>query len=313
MTTPTAIFIYALGIAAISLVGGWLPQALRLSHRPQELVVSFIGGAMLGVGLLHLLPHAAMARMDAAAAPSADGHALFGPLMLWMLAGFLCMFLVERFFCFHHHDAPDDGAAPACPHAGERDHPHHHADHGRHRHALTWTGAAIGLTLHSLLEGVALAASASVEPDGLAALLAALGTFIVIALHKPFDSMTLGTLMVVAGLTPTTRRIVNIAFALVVPIGAAAFMLGLMGGESGARQDVLAAALAFSAGTFLCISLSDLLPELQFHQHDRVKLTAALLLGLGLAWVGAALEARTHDHTHDHAAHEHDHHADHDH
>ena len=50
------------------------------------------------------------------------------------------------------------------------------------------------------------------------------------------------------------------------------------------------------AGTFLCISLSDLLPELQFHQHDRVKLTIALLLGLTLAWGVSRLESRTHDH-----------------
>jgi zinc and cadmium transporter len=29
------------------------------------------------------------------------------------------------------------------------------------------------------------------------------------------------------------------------------------------------AALAFSAGTFPCIALSDLLPELSFHSHQR--------------------------------------------
>ena len=57
-------------------------------------------------------------------------------------------------------------------------------------------------------------------------------------------------------------------------------------------------ALAFSAGTFLCISLSDLLPELQFHQHDRVKLTIALLLGLAVAYAAAQLEAATHKHDH---------------
>ena len=43
-----------------------------------------------------------------------------------------------------------------------------------------------------------------------------------------------------------------------------------------------AVALAFSAGTFLCIALSDLLPELQFHAHDRFKLSLALLAGFCL-------------------------------
>jgi zinc transporter ZupT len=36
--------------------------------------------------------------------------------------------------------------------------PHvHHPLHSRHH--LTWTGAAIGLSIHSLIEGIALAAS----------------------------------------------------------------------------------------------------------------------------------------------------------
>jgi zinc and cadmium transporter len=90
---------------------------------------------------------------------------------------------------------------------------------------------------------------------------------------------------------------VNLAFGLAVPAGAILFMLGLdqapgMGGE-GSR--LVGRALAFSAGTFLCISLSDLLPELQFHRHDRVKLSAALLLGVAVAWGAARLEHGTAD------------------
>ena len=45
-----------------------------------------------------------------------------------------------------------------------------------------------------------------------------------------------------------------------------------------------AAALAFSAGAFICIALSDLLPEVHFHSHDRGKLTLAFLLGIALAY-----------------------------
>ena len=41
--------------------------------------------------------------------------------------------------------------------------------------------------------------------------------------------------------------------------------------------------LALSAGFFICISLADLLPEVAFHHHDRLKLTAALLMGVVLA------------------------------
>src|SRR5439155_1180473 len=42
--------------------------------------------------------------------------------------------------------------------------------------------------------------------------------------------------------------------------------------------------LALAAGVFLCISLADLLPEVAFHAHDRVRLTLALFLGVALAW-----------------------------
>jgi zinc and cadmium transporter len=46
---------------------------------------------------------------------------------------------------------------------------------------------------------------------------------------------------------------------------------------------LLGYALAFCAGSFLCIASADLLPELQFHSHDRFKLSAALIAGLAVA------------------------------
>jgi zinc and cadmium transporter len=62
-------------------------------------------------------------------------------------------------------------------------------------------------------------------------------------------------------------------------------------------------ALAFSAGTFLCIATSDLLPELQFHSHDRLKLSLALLAGVALATIGAYFDLAGHSHheTHSHS------------
>jgi zinc and cadmium transporter len=90
---------------------------------------------------------------------------------------------------------------------------------------------------------------------------------------------------------------------LAIPAGALLFYFGLMsetaGATGGLQQWYVACALAFSAGTFLCISLSDLLPELHFHRHDRVKLSVALLLGLAVAHAAAWLESTAHtSHTH---------------
>jgi zinc and cadmium transporter len=74
----------------------------------------------------------------------------------------------------------------------------------------------------------------------------------------------------------------NGLFALVSPIGAVLFYFGA---SRFANSDTafLGCALAFCAGTFLCIASSDLLPELQFHSHDRLKLSVALLAGLTVA------------------------------
>jgi zinc and cadmium transporter len=87
---------------------------------------------------------------------------------------------------------------------------------------------------------------------------------------------------------------VNGLFALAIPLGAALVYAGLASPMPAGA--LLTYALAFSAGTFVCIALSDLLPELQFHHHDRVKLSAALLVGLALAVAVGKLETLVHRH-----------------
>ena len=299
-------------VVAVSLLGGLVPAFLKLTHRRLEVLVSFVSGVMLGAALLQMLPHSWEERAhwleDQGGA--AGAHDVIGPVAWWMLAGFLGMFFVERFFCFHHHEvpSPDQHGSAA----------HDHGQHGHgtaaraspeariqlarqdaeprdktHQHELTWTGAAIGLALHSLVDGVALGAAVMAAPAEGMLLTAGLGTFLAVMLHKPFDSMTLATLMVVGRTSSRARHLGNLAFGLMVPAGAGLFLLA--GSAAGEAHRVVSCALAVSAGTFLCISLSDLLPELQFHQHDRVKLSAALLLGVAVAWGASALEERGHE------------------
>jgi zinc and cadmium transporter len=272
-------------VVAVSLAGGLVPGLLRLTHRRMEVLVSFVSGVMLGAAVLQMLPHACAERAHwlEEVGSVAGAHDVVAPVALWMLAGFLAMFFVERFFCFHHHDVEEPGAARA--------HAHAHAGH-----ELTWTGAAVGLSLHSLMDGVALGAAVSAARGEGVAAAAGLGTFLAVLLHKPFDSMTLATLMVVGRTSSRARRLGNVAYALMVPAGAVLFLAA--GSAAGEAQRLVSAALALAAGTFLCISLSDLLPELQFHRHDRVKLSAALLLGVAVAWGAGALEERGHDAMH---------------
>jgi len=273
---------YCLLILGASIAGGMIPVWFRLTHRVMECAVSFVAGVMLGVGLLHMLPHA----LEQSLSASADQTGTILSVMLWVLAGLLTMFFIERFFCFHHHGV-EEGEVTCHHEHGEKD------DHSRgHGHDITWSGAALGLTLHSLIAGVALAASVQHGHDDRQ--LAGLGTFLVILLHKPFDSMTIATLMARGGWSLLSRHIVNGIFSLAIPLGATIFYVGIFGQEEGGSM--LGSALAFAAGTFLCISLSDLLPELQFHDHDRGKLSLALLLGLALAYGICRLEAISHSH-----------------
>jgi zinc and cadmium transporter len=302
---------YCALILIASIIGGMIPVWFQLTHRWMQFAVSFVAGVMLGVAVLHMLPHAigdasaaAVLRdvnaADPAAARAAAEIEAVHATMMSLLAGMLAMFFIERFFSYHHHDVPEEDLHEHAP-SHDHDHDHDH-DHASHDGNLSWGGAALGLMLHSILNGVALAAAVQHGNDGWS-WLAGFGTFLVIFLHKPFDAMTIGMLMARGGWSLPWRHTVNALFSLAIPIGVLVFYFGLMSdsaeGSSAARQWWIACALAFSAGTFLCISLSDLLPELQFHHHDRVKLSIALLLGLALAHVAARLEAAAH-HTHAH-------------
>jgi zinc and cadmium transporter len=284
---------YCVFILLASIVGGMIPVWFQLTHRGMQFAVSFVAGVMLGVGVLHMLPHALI---EAVSAPGANRINAVWWTMFWLLAGMLAMFFIERFFCFHHHDVDDqvEGTNSAHDHQCAA----LHAAPNVHHHDLSWTGSAFGLTLHTVLNGVALAAAVEHAQDGAA--LAGFGTFLVIFLHKPLDAMTIGTLMARGGRSLAWRHTVNALFSLAIPLGVLLFYFGLKhdgaGGTNTTQSAVVAYALAFSAGTFLCISLSDLLPELQFHQHDRVKLSIALLLGLAVAMAASRFESAGHTH-----------------
>ena len=263
--------LYSVAIAAASLLGGWLPSLVTMTHTRTQVAMSFVAGLMLGVAVYHLLPHAIV---------QIGGPEAVNTAMWWMMAGLILMLLLLRSFHFHQHDFSDE----------EDDHHHHHQhDHG-HAGSLSWLGMAIGLGLHTLIDGIAL--GASIKAEWLAdsgTTLVGLGVLLAILLHKPLDALSITTLMKADGWSVRSRTITNVCFALLCPLGALLFFLGVgqLGDE---RELVVGCALAFAAGVFLCISLSDLLPEVHFHSHDKGKLTLSFLLGIGLALAIGLLE-----------------------
>jgi len=290
---PTLLIVfYCALIAAASLLGGWLPSLVRLTHTLTQVMMSFVGGLMLGVALLHLVPHAA------AKLPSLD--AVAG----WVLVGLLCMFLMMRWFHFHQHEPQQEEtphvhheAGPAEPTCDEpHEHLMSHLSHSDQAHQLSWVGLFFGLAVHTLIDGIALAASVAVGlGDTPAAGIIGLGTFLAIVLHKPLDAFSITSVMVAAGWQRRWVASVNLLFALMCPAGALCFFFGVQGLSVG-QNTVIGAALAFSAGVFLCISLADILPEVQFHRHDRIKLSVALLAGVGVALLIGLVEP-SHVHT----------------
>ncbi|MFM8580140.1 MAG: ZIP family metal transporter, partial [Planctomycetaceae bacterium] len=340
-----------------------------LTHRRLQFLISLVGGLMLGVGVLHQLPH---------------GYAIAGDAGLgldwcvrWLLGGMLLTFFLLRWFHFHSHSpaeelptAPltgwhdhdhDHGLAPQLPvghahshtstlaghdhdhshdhdHGHGHDHSHSHAHSHAHGHShghahgvpfgkASWLGILIGLSLHTLLDGIAMAAH--VEADalhfgaGTSGWLLGVGTFLGVALHKPLDSLSITTLMAARGWSSRAQTLVNLAYACMCPLGVLLFVWGV-NRFTGQQAALVSAGMSAAAGVFICIALSDLLPEIEMHSHDRLGLSLTLVAGVLLAWAigflepahshggeepattGSPTKAHSHDHEHGHN-HDHDH------
>ena len=297
---------YSAAIVICSLLGGWIPRFIRLTHTRIQVLISFVGGLMVGVAVFHLLPHALHEL----------GSDRIDEVSWAMMLGMLIMFFMLRFFHFHQHDAVEvDDDDELCEH----DHDHSSHDHSSHDHdcghdhddshnhhhhdhpvALTWAGVLFGLGFHTLLDGVALASAVQAEANHETgtSVLAGIGVFLAILLHKPLDAMSITSLMRAQGASSLKVLVANIAFATMVPVGA--FLVVFFGSQGGYLGSSIAGwGLAFSAGVFLCISLSDLLPEMEFHSHHRIQLTVSLLLGVAVAWgIGFLEPSHLHEHEH---------------
>ena len=294
--TPSAtlLVIYCGLVVAASVTGGQISQLIRLTHLRTQLLMSGVGGLMIGIAMMHLLPQAAVALQS----PSKMGAGA--------LIGLVAMFLLIRLFPTHDHSHTGQPSSCDHDHVGEPADLHQHDHDHTHQHApgrgITWLGLFVGLTLHTVVDGVALAASVLNEAGHATLLPAGLATFLAVALHKPLDSFAITSLMNQQRWTPAAQNIANLAFSLSCPIGAAAFYVGTMnyGGMNyggmgyGGSPEMLGWGLAVSGGFFIGIALADLLPEVAFHRHDKGILTAALLGGVTLAVVLENLPGHVH-------------------
>lgn len=303
MTENSWLWLYSLLIPIASLLGGHLPFRGRVSHSRLQFYLSLSAGVMLGASFFHVMPEA----MEYA-----------GPLFGWWMAlGAVGLFCIERFIAPHSHEIDGGGH-----HHGKHEHVHQHEGGDEHKHALGtpnhhdqraaapavagWM-AVVGLTIHTFMNGVGLAGatlagSEQAKSSLLGWALPGLAMFLAIILHKPADALAISTVLTRKGASRHMVGLVQVGFALMVPVGVVAFCLTSGAIKEDMRNQLTGAALAFSAGTFLFIALSDLLPEVQFHRHDRFALFLALVFGVAVMGGIALLEGHEEHGEHRHAA-----------
>lgn len=194
-----------------------------------HLLLGFSAGAVLGVVFFDVLPEVTAVRQAGA------------PVMLGTAAGYLAFFLLERYTALHQSRA------------------HEHAATREHEPELGVLGA-VGLSIHSFLDGVAIGVGFQASAFlGLAIALAVIA-------HDFTDGMNTVTVMLAHG-NPVRRSARFLLLDMTTPIlGAASTLVIRLPGA------VLPYILAFFAGFLLYIGASDLLPEAREHKSPLVAL-----------------------------------------
>ena len=115
MTIEILLVVYCFAIVLASTAGGRLPRLVKMTHLKTQLLMRFVGGLMLGIALLHLMPHA----VDTLGSASKAGAAA--------LVGVVTMFLLMRAFHPPHDHGGHDNGGHEHEHSGDSgpcDHDH---------------------------------------------------------------------------------------------------------------------------------------------------------------------------------------------
>ena len=138
--------------------------------------------------------------------------------------------------------------------------------------------AFLGISLHSLLDGIALGAGLILPQLGPAVLLA-------VIIHKMPDSMSISSILLSAGWDRQKVGKLNLLFSLTTPIGA---LLAFLCFRVLSPENV-AIAIGLSAGTFLAIATADILPHVHRIEQRNPLTLLFLAIGLAISWMGTLL------------------------
>lgn len=252
-TYSLAIFFSLLGGLGSLLGGVFLLDRLAAMKNLVVHLVSFAAGALLAAAFADILPEAIEH------GPGDPSNILFATLI-----GFTLFFLLEgAFLWFHHHEGYRDLEDNPC------DHPE--------RHAETPVLLTIGDSVHNFIDGIAIGAAFLVDvPTGIV-------TSIAVAAHEIPHEMGDFAVMLHAGWPKRKVLLSNILSALLAVIGTALTLV-----FHDAIEPYVGYLLGLTAGFFLYIGASDLVPEI-YRTSRRDKLThVALLFTLGIALIVGA-------------------------
>lgn len=233
-----SIFIYSFLSFISAFLGTFFSTLKILTKNVQEKAISFGAGYIISIGILFLIP-----------------EAIENEKAIWILIGFLFIYLGEHLFMMH-----------GC--IGE--------DCQYHRMGIT---AFFGLSLHTIAAGISISATLTKSP--------ALGfvTFLAIFLHKFPEAFSLGVLLKNTNLKKNYLWFLFTIYSLLIPLSAiSSFLL-----FKNISQSFLSILIGFSAGTFLEIGASDLLPQVHKTTPGRNGRFLSFMWGILLAVLSEGL------------------------
>ena len=272
-STVLTLLVLSGSIFIVGMIGGYIPLYREWGVDKLSLMVAFGGGTLLAAALFLMLPEGWEHIEEGI--PWADVEPGF-VVAAAITIGFLLMYLLENL---------------ALPHLGHEHEKHlghkesAHAAESAPERAVHQTGglsAFIALSMHTLIDGVALGTAVTGGEDF------ALGglVFMAIIFHKMPAAFSLTSALKADNYSNSGALRYLVIFNAMVPVGAVLAFVVLYGLPAW----VLGAMLSFSAGTFIHVATSDLLPVIHRQRSGKLLLSGVVVLGAlfmaAFGWLG---------------------------
>ena len=242
------LMIFGFAAAAANVIGGLLlfPAKFRTEYRWLLRYVLALGaGFMLAVTFLEIVPRTITLWQS----KSGGGDDLHIPMLL-----FLGGYVLTQFF--EHTIAP-----------------HFHTGQEAHTESVIMPHSAYteigGLTIHTFLDGVAIAAATQLDPK------AGFLVFIAVFLHKFPEGLTIASMVLAAGQGIRQVIIATSAVGLATLFGVVLFYF--MGTSLGVSA---AYVLPIASGITLYVAASDLIPEVNHHGGRTPMVSISVMAGI---------------------------------